>query len=124
MSAITYLNFTVRRVDRMPISQEDIDFFADFIDEEMISNSSSVEFPQIATDHKAMCAFCEWYGIYEESDMMQFAEAHPEYQIELIEECSECDSMIRCLYQGDIMEMTTEVRYFPDPQRIPWKYGE
>ena len=124
MSATTYLNFTVRRADGQKLTENDIDSFCDFIDELMDGRCSYLEHPHIATCGKCAYGSCEYFWTFEESDIMPFAEQHPDLQIELIEEYQDGDRGIRCLYQGDVMEMITEVRYFPDPERIPWKYGE
>ena len=124
MSTTTYLNFTVRRADGHNMSESDIDSFCDFIDRLMESQCAYLEHPHVATCGKSAYGSCEYYGVFEESDMVPYAESHPDLQMELIEESSDGDKAIRCLYQGDVMEMTTEIRYFPDPVRIPWKYGE
>lgn len=124
MSTMTYLNITVRRVDRGALCSADLEQFADFFEKEVLGGCFGKQYPHIATDWKSMYAYCEWCGFPEPEIMASFAHAHPEYQIEVISECNEGDDRLRTLFQGDVIDSIYEVRYFPDPQAINWKYGE
>lgn len=124
MSTMTCVNLTVRRADRGVLNSADLEQFADFYEKEILGCYSGKQYPHVATDWKSMYAYCELCGYFESDTLALFAEAHPEYQIELISECNECDNRERVLYQGNLMECIQEERYFPEPQVIPWKYGE
>ena len=125
MGAMTYLNITVRKVDRGALSSADLDRFADFIEKEVFDGGCiGKQYPHIATDRKSMYAYCEWCGSFESEILIPFAASHPEYQMELLSECNECDERERVLYQGEVMECIEEIRVFPDPEIIQWNYGE
>lgn len=123
MSEMNYLNLTVRRVDRSELSPDELEQFSAFFDREIMGGGIGKK-TIVETNWKEMYVYFEVCGLFDETVISPFAELHPEYQIELIKESSEDGDAIRCLYQGDIMEILTEVRYFPEPERIQWKYGE
>lgn len=124
MSTMTYLNITVRRGDRGVINSADLEQFADFFEKEILGGCFGKQYPNIATDRKSMYAYCEWCGTFDSERLTPFAVFHPEYQIEMIAECSDCEERERILYQGDVTEYIQEVRLFPDPEIIKWNYGE
>lgn len=124
MGAMTYLSVTVRKADRGLLNSTDLDQFADFLEQEILDGCLGNDCPHVATDQKSMYTYCEWCGFFESEILVPFAMSHPEYQVEVIAECSEGDDRERVLYHGNVMESHYEVRNFPDPTIINWKYGE
>lgn len=123
--SISYLNITVRRKDKTPVTRDDLErfdeyFFGDFGAYESCSTIS----PYICNDGIHIFASCEARWGYDERAMKLFASENPHLQIEIMEEYTDGDySNFRHLYEGDLYEMCEEVRYFEQPKLIDWKEG-
>ena len=120
------LQVSIRRVDGKNLTEKEVDEFNEFFRQNVLSNSLYVKWLArfCGGGYRMAFAMCDYLGYFDKNDLAQYAQSHPEHQIEVIVECDEHADQRRILYQGDIIEEMNEIRTFPEPTQIAWSFGE
>ena len=124
MGSYSDLSITIRRKDLSPVTKEDLEKFECYFYEDLMDIRWREETcnPYICSDGLYIFASCIIKWALERQDFQQFASENPHLQIEIIEN-SEHDggTNTRYLYEGDLFEVCSEVRYFEEPRKINWR---
>lgn len=124
-NATAYLNITARKAESIKLTEDDYDAFESFLGSKVQNHCVPSMFRlHLDNDHEEMWMLCEWYGVFDREVMKEFAGEHPDLQIEVIENYLDDDIRNRVLYQGELMEVLEEIRYFPSPKLINWEHLE
>ena len=120
MGTYADLNITIRREDRMPITESDLNAYEEFFSN-TYGNSCTSTSPHISNDGNHIHSFCEVKWGFETSEMKPFAVSNPHLQIEVME-VIEADDTIknRYLFHGENVEILEEISVMEEPQIIDW----
>lgn len=120
MACYSNINITIRRKDRTPVTIDDLQHFEEHCYENL-QKTGIWDDPHICTDGCSIHASFQIYHTLEEEDILEFSRRYPELQIEVIEECDDCDvGNTRYLFEGNVCEMLCETKCFERPQIIDW----
>lgn len=123
MSNYTMVAIEIRRADRNPVFENDLNDFEKLFDDfDDLGWCERYDYPHICTDGKRIHASGMLYHSFEECNLGDFAETHPHLQIEVIEEGEY--GKARHLFEGELYECCGEVSYFEPPVLIDWKENE
>lgn len=125
MSTYSELNITVRRKDRMPVTDEDLRKFEEFYyDRDCLYATEFHSDPHICTNGMEMFANCQIKHTLEPDPVLRFSKDNPHLQIELMEFCEDEDvGDSRYLFEGAVWELLSQNREFEEPKTIDWPIG-